>query len=404
MTERIRTAVMAADPVEREEIGRLVEGVEDLLLVAVEGTEPEDIVAVGEGQAQVALVGHSGDPEKSWGQCVRLQASYPGIAVLKLVPELGEDIYRQALRAGVRDVLRAPVEGAALAEAIYKAHDLQKKLGSGLGLADREESYDSRGKVIPVFSTKGGVGKTTVAVNLAVLLARAGKKTVLVDLDLFAGSVALALDVIPRRSVAELAQEMARLDLELLESFLVRHKSGLMVLAAPFDPNYGEFISSSHVEKFLALLAAEYDYIIVDSPNYLYETIVSALHQADIILFLGNLEIFSVKNLKTTLVTLDSMGLKGKLRLVLNKASRELGIRAQDVENTLGLPIWYTLPNEENIVVASINQGTPLVTAFKNSALARSFQGLAQKVLEGRPTEAPAQRRSRRRILAAREV
>ncbi len=390
MLERIRVGVVAANEKEREALGRLLAIVRDIaVLVKTDPDGRSDLIAA---RVQVAVVGCSGDGEEAWQTAGRLVAEAPEMAVIKVVDRLDGEAYKLALRSGVKELVGTPIDTEELITAVYTAYEAAQPK-----VEEEKTVLNNGGRITSVFSTKGGVGKTTIAANLAVLLSKSGKKTALVDLDLESGDAALALDVVPRRSIVELADEINRLDIDLLESYLVRHNSGVMVLCAPSNPAYGKLIAPQHVEKMLRLLREEYDYVVVDAPNYFHETIQAALQLSGLILLVGNVEIFSVKNMRSCLDTLETMGMKEKVRILLNKVGREGGIKLTDIEQTLGMPVWESLPSEENVVVPSINQGIPLVMTHPNSRIGQGLRTLKDKV-EGEKVFGPV---SKKRVLPA---
>lgn len=299
---------------------------------------------------------------------------------------------RKALKVGARDVISKPVEPAALAEAIYAAYEYQKKRNVVMPSPWTGEEAKHKAKVITVFSTKGGVGKTTVAVNLAVTLAKQfEKRTVLWDLDLHHGVVAVATNIVQRRHFTDLLNDIQYLDEDLWESYLERHESGLMVLPAPFTPEFAEFLAAEHALKILSVARKRWDYIVVDTPSVFLEPVVEVLKQSELILLVGSLDLGSIKNLKACLMVMDKLNLsRARMKLVVNRVGVDFGVYLKDIESTLRLPVFATIPSDAKNVLTGLNLGIPAAYRFPDSEFGRSIQIMAEAVVREDKAEKPA--------------
>ncbi|MDW7675483.1 MAG: AAA family ATPase, partial [Bacillota bacterium] len=243
-------------------------------------------------------------------------------------------------------------------------------------------------QVVTVFSTKGGVGKSTVAVNLAVSLAQNGKKKVaLVDLDLQFGDVAVMLNVLPKRTITELTQNIETLDEDELEQYLVGHESGVKILPAPNRPEYADLVSSSQVEKVISLLKKNYDYIVVDSPPFFHDTNMVALDMSDQILLITALDLSTIKNSKLSLEVFETLHHKVKTKMIVNRSSEENGIKITDLEHSLGFLSACHIPSDGRTVIGAINKGIPFVTSEPDSKLSKSIEQLRRIVMEKKGTQ-----------------
>ena len=247
----------------------------------------------------------------------------------------GETEYvRKAMTAGARDYLCKPFSGDELSETIINVYENEMKRREKITpLLTKDEI---RSKVITIFSTKGGVGKTTIASNLAVSMARSSKKRVaLVDLDLQFGDVAIMLNVSVKNTISDLVKEFGQLDSSLMEDYMVTHFSGVKVLPAPVKPEYAEYITANHVEKIISILRESYSYIIIDTSASFHETVLTSLDLSDKILIISTLDLPTIKNVKAGLDVMDTLNYpQEKIHVVLNKASEQFGIRYRDFEST----------------------------------------------------------------------
>jgi pilus assembly protein CpaE len=294
----------------------------------------------------------------------------------------GETEYvRKAMTAGARDYLCKPFSGDELAETIIKAYDIEMKRREKITPLLAKDEMKSR--VITIFSTKGGVGKTTIASNLAVSLARSSKKRVaLVDLDLQFGDVAIMLNVSVKNTISDLVKEFAQLDANLIEDYMVTHFSGVKVLPAPVKPEYAEYITSNHVEKIINILRESYNYIIVDTSANFHETALTSLDLSDKILFISTLDLPTIKNVKAGLDVMDKLNYPPeKIYVVLNKASEQFGIKFRDFESTLHKQIWSYVPEDSQTVVTSANKGFPFVMTRTETKVAKAIIDMGRELM-----------------------
>lgn len=293
---------------------------------------------------------------------------------------------RAALRAGARDVLPVDFEEAELKDAVTRAEDI--------ALARQptrdEEAVD--GKIVTVFSTKGGCGKSLIATNVALMLnQRTPGDVVLVDMDLQSGDLAIMLQLLPALSIYEAAQSPARLDSESLTGYLTPHRSGVSVLAAPTEPSLADAVSATAVTRVLELLAQSHEYVVVDGPPFFTDQILPALDMSDAVLVIGSMDVPSVKNLRLALTTLDQLGVdRQKVHVVLNRADTKVGLRTAEVEKSLGAKIEIMIPSSRDVPL-SINQGNPLALSQPDSAVIQALKGLLPIVSGGELSEGAAE-------------
>ena len=358
----------------------------------------ESAVAVGSiaelqprltGIAVVVVLGPSVSTPMGLADAERLTTEHPEVGALMVAHELTTDLFRQALRAGVKDVLAAPVDTASLTEAV-------RRIAGGLSVAPRrtggvelgDVDPGEIGKVITVFSTKGGAGKSVLATNLGVLLAkRSPRPVVLIDADLQFGDISVMLKLAPHHTVVDAVASLDRLDASLLQNLLTRHEpSGMYILAAPLEPQYADQISAQEMVQILDMLRRFAAYVIIDTPAHFNDVVLAMIEQSDDVLLIAGMDIPNIKNVKIGLQTLRLLNTPTeKLHLVLNRANSKVKLDVGEVERTLQIRAEALIPSDV-VVPQSVNKGTPLVLDAPKSGVARAIEALADAIapVEGR--------------------
>jgi pilus assembly protein CpaE len=348
--------------------------------------DPADIVVV--------VIGPSRPPEELVPEAEELLLVRPTVGIVMVVMELVPEILQLALRAGVDDVVAVTDEDKEFTDAISRAETrLLSRVPAAPPTAQRppvQEPPHVEGRVISVFCTKGGVGKSVIAVNLAVALARmSSRPVVLVDADMQFGDVALMLQLHPRHTIAEAVAAGDRLDGALVESIMLTHEpSGLRVLAAPTEPGPADHIKKDDLARVLAVLREQCSYVVVDTSANFGEITLAAVKGADEILLVAGLDVMSLKSAKVGLETMRVLGVPySKISFVLNRANTNVGLASGDAEKALMLKVDVALPSDV-VVAASVNTGTPVVMGSPKSKFARGIVELADQL--ARPTRSPS--------------
>jgi pilus assembly protein CpaE len=235
--------------------------------------------------------------------------------------------------------------------------------------------------MVCVLGPKGGTGKTLTACNLAVALAQAGQKTVVVDLDLQFGDVGIALGLSPDRTIFDLAQVGGSIDPDKVDGFLTEHSSGLKALLAPSRPDQAAAISVEFLRDVYAALRVRYDYVVVDTAPGFTPEVIATIDTSSDLCVVGMLDALSLKDTKLGLETLELMGCEAdRIRLILNRADSKVGITREDADTILGRVPDVLVPSDREIPRA-ITDGKPIVLAAERSATARAFRLLAADLL-----------------------
>ncbi len=310
----------------------------------------------------------------------QISIEIPETSVIIMSVQGEQEYLRKAMSAGAREFITKPFSSDDLIVSIMNTFEAEAKRKENIGIGRVHE--DIKSKVITVFSTKGGVGKTTISSNLAVCIARNTKKKVaLIDLDLQFGDVAIMLNVTVKNTISDLIKEINILDANLLDDYLVTHFSGVKVLPAPLKPEYAEYITSSHVEKIIKTLKENYHYVIIDTSASFHETVLTSLDMSDKILMVSTLDLPTIKNVKSGLDIMESLHYsKERTKIVLNKASEQFGIKYKDFEETLKYTIWSYLPEDSATVVTSANKGFPFVMTRTETKVAKAIVGMADEL------------------------
>lgn len=396
--------ILIADDVAetRENVQRLLLFEDDLEVVGLTGDGERAVALAEELKPDIILMDINMPGLDGIAATEMISMRLPQTAVVIMSVQGEQEYLRQAMAAGAREYLVKPFSSDELAATIRRVYRLEQK--RRVNVASQEVFSPGSGQgqesqVITVFSTKGGVGRTTVTTNLAVTAARANPgRVVLVDLDLQFGDVAITLNLVPRRSIADLAQEFPE-DLATLERYLATHSSGLKVLPAPAKPEYAELITADQVKRVLELLREKYTYIFVDTPQTFQDHVLTALDASDKIIILSTLDLPTVKNVKLCLDTMKGLHYDlEKIRLVINKLAGERYLRSRDVEAVLEHTIAAQLPSDEATAVAAVNKGSPLVLEYPHSRLAAAIRNLYHLLLGTPVAEKP---RKKAKILAS---
>ena len=333
-----------------------------------------------------------------------LSTTAPSAAVVMMSVQGEADYLRRSMLAGAREFLVKPFSSdeltASIRQVSSRERDKQSRIGIPVPVGGTPTSGGasggdgSDGQIIAVFSPKGGVGRTTLAVNLAVAAAtELGRKVVVVDASFQFGDVGVLLNLSPKgKSIADLILEMdGPGEIDSINTFVVDHSSGIRALLAPPSPEMAEMITPAGIKKVLEALRREHDVVIVDCTSYFNDTTLAILDAADVILTMLSLEITSIKNIRLFLEVTEQLGYEtGKVRLVLNRADSTLGIRVSDVEHSIGRKVDETIVSDGRSVVYALNRGVPFFQSNREAQVSQDILRLARSVIGERSKVAAA--------------
>ncbi len=357
--------------------------------VLVGGDDPEQVFPEIERLApSAAIVALGAEPEAGLRFVERVARECPRTSIICASRDASPDTILRSIRAGAREFLRLPVRPEEFATVYQRTAEF---------CAVQPETPKKRGRVLSVFSSKGGTGTTFVATNVAAAL-RA--PTVLLDLNLQAGDLGLFLGVEPKFSIADLVENVGRVDDALLRSYLTPHKTNLSLLAAPREADSADDIEAEHVFQVLEILRERHDYVVVD-PQHTFDAItLAALDQSDESLLVLTLDIPAIRSTQRALQIFDRLGYpRHKLHVVVNRFSKQIDLDLRQVERFLGERVTGYVQSDYRTAVNSINLGQPLVDSEPQSKIATELRQLAERFCAAGPVAPP--REPRRGLLGS---
>ncbi len=340
-------------------------------------TRPDEVDGLLNGHSDFAVIlGPTLELSVAAAIAEQVRSTHPSTTVVLIRHELAPEVFAQAMQVGIGAVVAAD-DQASLGNAISRAKSTWEAIN---GPSASEGNGDRNGRVLTVFSPKGGVGKTTMAVNLGVALSATGSKVCVVDLDLAFGDVAITMQLIPEHTIAEAAESEEELDFSLLQTLLTHHTSGLSILAAPTHPEGRDRISSSLVRRVIQNLRNNFDFIIIDTPPGFDDQVLGAFDETDECVIIATLDVPTIKNTKVAIETLDLLNLVPHNRhLVLNRADEEVGLSPANVEEILGMKVSAALPSA-TAVASATNHGAPIVLSKPDHAVSKAINALARRM------------------------
>lgn len=381
-SQPLAVAVVEAVPAVRLDL-------EERLGPGVSGFERvEDLLSRLSGTPVVVVLGPSCSSAEILATVERTLSGRSNVGSILVADELSTTVLQLALRSGVKDVLTLQGDTLQIVEAI-------ERVGAGLSAGrpapmgenpaePGEPNGNNLGRVTTVFSTKGGSGKSVIAVNLAVVLAeRSDGPVCLVDADLQFGDVAVMMKLAPQHTIVDAVGSIDQLDPSLLESLLATHEtSGLRVLPAPLEPAFADQISASDMVKIVEVLRRFCSHVVIDTPAYFNDVVLGLVEVSDDVLLVAGMDIPNIKNVKIGLQTLRLLNTPmEKLRLILNRANSKVKLDIGGVERTLQVTADSLIPSDV-IVPQSVNKGVPFVHSHPKSGVAKSIRSLADMLVQ----------------------
>ena len=400
--EKIRILIVDDIADTRENLAKLIGFEPDMEVAATAGGGQEAVNMAKKERPHVILMDINMPDMDGITATEIISNTVPESPIIMMSVQGEQDYLRRSMLAGAREFLVKPFSADELINSIRHVHELEKVRraryapvapaapagGPAVPVAGRET-----GKIITFFSPKGGVGRTTIATNLAVALHQlTGKPVVLVDGSLPFGDIAVILNMSPKaKTFADLIGSFETADSDVVESILVQHSTGIKVMLAPPTPESTELITGAHIKHVLELLRERYAYIVVDTWPSFQEQVITMLDVADVILTLMTLEITSLKNVRVFMEVVEKLGYdEAKVQLVANRNDSSGGIKASDVEASLGRKIPHTIVSDGRTLVLAVNRGVPFVISHRDSQVAKDIFALAQKVAAAEAAPAAA--------------
>ena len=412
---KIRVIIVDDIAETRENIRKLLQFENDVEVVGTARTGREAIDLSKEVKPDVVLMDINMPDMDGITATDAIRRVLPYVQIVILSVQSDPNYMRRAMQAGASDFLTKPPTIDELNSAIRRAgsmaHDERQKVGQpggatsvGPGGAGLAMTMGSMGRVITVYSPKGGAGCTTLATNLALSLYNDDTTVLLVDGNLQFGDVAVFLNEQAKYSVVDLAMRADELDPEVVENITIKHsQSGVKLLTSPTKPEQGDTVTGEQFAKMLRFLKTVYSYVIVDTASALQEVTLAAIDTADILVLVTTQDIPSIKSSRLFLDVVDAFGFdRGRIVFVMNKFDKRIGITPEKVGENLKQEVVSIIPYEERVIV-SVNKGIPFLLVDRSRPLSRSILALAetirQRVLEQdiRPEDLGSMRRNSRK-------
>jgi len=391
--DKIRVLIVDDIAETRENVRKLLQFESDVDVVGTARSGREGIQLSSDLDPDVVLMDINMPDIDGITATEQIRQKSPHIQVVILSVQGDQNYMRRAMLAGARDFLTKPPMGDELISAIKRAGEMahverekgaKQKIvltpGGGGGIAGF--SPTPNGKIITVYSPKGGTGCTTIAVNLAIALNNEDTRAVLVDANLQFGDVAVFVNEQGKNTILELAPRINDLEPDVVEEILVRHEaSGIRILGAPQRPENAEKVSAEQFAKVLQMLQRMYSYVVVDTSPILTDVILSTIDVTDLILLVTTQEIPAIKNARLFLDLVHTMGInKDRIVFAMNRYDKRIGITPERVGENLKHEIAASIPLDEKIAITAVNRGIPFMLDNKSQPIGRGIFGLAEAV------------------------
>lgn len=375
--ERINLLVLSDDLDLRIEIKNLIND-ETFAISGYSGFSAEGKTKIINKFPEVVLCAVRGEIADSVFAFIQdLLTAVRGTIVVLANDNISVELVNKAAQYGIRKVL--PIDGIGIdefSENISTVYKLEQQR-----ILDTNEGKKVRCKALGFFGGKGGTGKTTIAIGVAAQLAKAGKRVMLLDLDLQFGDVSMALDLDTKNSIVDLVQDRGGITIENINGFAVEHSTGMSVLCAPKSPEFADFVSPAHVEKIIDIMRPYYEYIIIDLPASFGETTITACENCEEIYLVYNNEILSLRNARVCYNILEQLHQREKVRFILNKVEKGL-VKIEDFEEMFQTKMFATVPADYSAALSSVNKGMAVTVAQPKSEISKGISDITDKIIE----------------------
>lgn len=374
----LRVAIVDPSDSTREPLRNLLFGLDTVWLEAECNRYEFFWDVVQNSRPDVAVVALDAEPQRALQLISQLSTDAKEMPVIAVSSRNDGQFILQTLRSGAKEFLPQPVVLEDLLAAIDR---VRPSVGHGgpAGAPAGERPGAKKSLVVAVAGSRGGVGCTSLAVNLGCALAQdKGNSVALIDLDLALGDADVSLDLIPEFTLADVAMNIDRLDMQFLKRSLSKHATGLSLLPHPVQLDDLSLIQEDSLFRVIGLLRATYTHLVLDLSKGFMPTDFAAMKVADVVLLVAQLELTSLRNVVRLLMSISSIeGLADKIRIVMNRVgSDSQEITLKKAEETIGRPVYYQIPNDSKTMMASRNSGVPLVQYAPKSNVYKSILGL----------------------------
>jgi pilus assembly protein CpaE len=388
--EKIRVLIVDDISETRENIRKLLQFEKDLEVVGAANSGRSGVEQARELKPDVVLMDINMPDMDGITATELIRQHNPATQIVILSVQGDPNYMRRAMLAGARDFLTKPPAVDELTAAIRRAGKMafaeRLKAGSIAGMPGGVPGFAAAqaalGKIIVVYSPKGGAGATTIAVNLAVTLHNEETPAALVDANLQFGDVAVFMNEQVRNSILDLAPRADELEVEIVREVMLTHNaSGVKILAAPTRPEYAENVTGEQFVKVLKFLRSMFSYIIVDASTTLTDVVLAAMDASDLIILLTTQEIPAIKNARLFLDLADVLNIESRrILFIMNRFDKRIGILPEKISESFKREIAAVIPYEDRVIIPSVNRGIPFMMGDRTRPIAKNFLALAEVV------------------------
>ena len=390
--EKIKVLVVDDIPETRENLRKLLFFESDIEVVGAATNGLEGVEMAQELQPDVVLMDINMPGLDGIAASERITRNLPYTQIIIMSVQGEADYLRRSMLAGAREFLIKPFSGDELITSVRRVYQLvtQQKarmpqggqIPTGPATPATPTQAEATGKVISIFSPKGGVGCSTLAINLAIAIHKtASVKVAVLDASLQFGDISVLLNLRPKTTIADLADKVADLDIELVNNVLMSHNSGIKAMLAPPSPEMADLVTSEVIVEILDKMRRMFDIVIIDMYSSLQDIVISILDESDRIVLVTTPEIPAIKSARLFFEVTEALEYPpDKTQLILNKTDKRIGIRAADIESSIKHKVEAQLPLDERTVISAVNQGVPYIMGGPNSELTKATVAYAQKL------------------------
>lgn len=376
MANNLSVVIIEEEPAVRALLHTALLGISGVEILAETDSLVYGYELIRQNRPKVVFMDLRENSAKSLDTAKRISSYFKDVLIIASGSDMSLEMIKACMEAGVRDFLKRPFDADQVREVLQKHQ---------LALQASTEAGDRTGRIVTVFSNKGGLGKTTIAVNLALALSETiGKPVALVDLNLQLGDITTFLDVEPKQTIVDIARNIGRVDAAYLEGSLAQYQTKgatVYVLADPLYVEDAEEVTADQINAVLTVLRATFEYVIIDTTTSFDSKTLAALDLADYILLVTMVNLPSIRSSQRLLNLFERLGYDSqKIKLVVNRYIAGEEITIEDVEETLDHPLFWKIPNNYGVVMTAINRGIPISMVENSKALERNFLELAQKL------------------------
>jgi pilus assembly protein CpaE len=411
VSEQIRVVIVDDISETREHLTKLLSFESDIQVVGTAASGDEAVELAGKLTPDILLMDINMPGMDGIATTERISATFPATSIIMMSVQGEADYLRRSMLAGAREFLVKPFSSDELTTSIRQVHAREKLKRSRMVMAvagtpgGPADTSKKAGRIVTLFAPKGGVGRTTLAVNLAVALAGEQRQTVtLVDGSFQFGDVGVLLNLNPKnKSIIDVVADPGAADEELVDTTLISHSTGIKVLLAPPSPEMAELVTVDQIRRIIGRLRATNDFTVIDLWPHFNDVTLALLDASDVILTILTLEISNIKNIRLFLEVADQLGYADRIKLVLNRADSAFGIRVADVESSVGRKIDHQVVSDGRTVVYALNRGVPFVWSNSQAPVSEDILKVSRAlVAEVASSEAEAEKEKARKSIFGR--